>query len=387
MFSLTGAMAVVTVGFVSLSPDDPGGIDFGLLFFLSGFITLLFLIIAAPAVDFKPGSRPVIEFLANRGDHVGLWMFVPAIAGGYALPDARLHGVLAAAMALESAWFLRHRRKGKRRLYPVGKDDLLVLSTQANGDVAKFAKQHGIRELELSGDGIGWRGCNKNTFPCHLNLYINRLGLNTPPCCREHMRDLCHYVASCLKEMKVVHWLEGGSLLGAVRENGNLLAWEDDIDISVMLDQRTTWASLAGGLSDRGLRDGYYVDEFKTRGFITVSYGPRPRWPFLWERNRQRGEIRLDLVPYRHAVSHGQAVLERLVSKGAMPLTENRRYGVPEQTVLPTSTIRFLGEDIACPNQPEAYLRILYGEFEEAKLTYVAAAAVKTRRLIDARLH
>ena len=80
-------------------------------------------------------------------------------------------------------------------------------------------------------------------------------------------------------------------------------------------------------------------------------------------------------------------VIERLFSKGAMPLTESRWYGVPEATVLPTSTIRFLGEDIACPNQPEAYLRIIYGEFEEVELTYVAAIAAENRRLIDVALH
>jgi hypothetical protein len=96
-----------------------------------------------------------------------------------------------------------------------------------------------------------------------------------------------------------------------------------------------------------------------------------------------RGDIRLDLVGYRRGVSHGQPVLERPIPKGAMPLTEGGWYGVPEETVLPTSTIRFLGDDIACPNQPDAYLRIVYGNFEETELTYVDAAAAETRRLID----
>ena len=36
-----------------------------------------------------------------------------------------------------------------------------------------------------------------------------------------------------------------------------------------------------------------------------------------------RGEIRLDLVAFRHAVSHGQSVLERRLPKGEMLLTEN----------------------------------------------------------------
>ena len=376
----TGSMAVVTVIFVSVSPD---GMDFGLLFVATGFIVLLFAIIAAPAIDFNPGPRPAVEFLANHGDHAGLWMLPPAVVAGWALPDARLLGVLVAAMIIELAWFLRHMRNGERRLYPICDHDLLVLKTQAKGNLEGFAKQHGIRELELSDDGFGWRGCGKNTLACHLNLYTNRLGLNTPPCCRDHMKDLCHYVASCLKEMEVVHWLEGGTLLGAVREKGNLLAWEDDVDISVLLDRTTTWDSLAMGLTRRCLRDGYYVDVFKKLGFIAISYDPPWRWPFRWERNRTRGEIRLDLVGFRQAVSYGRPVLERLIPKGAMPLTESGWYGVPEEIVLPTSTVQFLGDDTSCPNRPEEYLRILYGDFEEISYTYVDSAAAEIRSQAD----
>ena len=90
--------------------------------------------------------------------------------------------------------------------------EISTSSSHAKGNLEGFAKQHGIRELELSDDGVGWRGCGKNTLACHLNLYTNRLGLNTPPCCRDHMKDLCHYVASCLKEMEVVHWMEGSTI-------------------------------------------------------------------------------------------------------------------------------------------------------------------------------
>ena len=47
------------------------------------------------------------------------------------------------------------------------------------------------------------------------------------------------------------------------------------------------------------------------------------------------------------------------------------------------ATIDFLGGKIACPNQPEAYLRILYGDFEQVEYTYVDAAAAETRRQAD----
>ncbi|MAF47279.1 MAG: hypothetical protein CMM10_03355 [Rhodospirillaceae bacterium] len=376
----TAGLVTITVSYVSVSRD---GLDPAALAVTAGFIAVLFGIIAAPAIDFPSGARPVVEFLANHGDYAGLWMLAPAIAAAYAVPSVKLQGVLTAAMAIELAWFLRHRPNDRRRLYPIGGHDLSVLKAQAKGDLEGFARQHGIHELVLSDGAVYWRGCGKETLPCPFNFYVNRLGLNTAPCCREHMAELCHYVASRLRDMGVVHWLEGGNLLGAVRENGRLIAWEDDIDLSVVLDSGKTFNALATGLAECCAREGYYLDVFKNKGFISISYDPPQVWPFCWERNRMRGEIRLDLAFYRHFVSNDRPVLERNIRKGAMPSTESGGYGVPREIVLPTSTIEFLGDNIACPNQPEEYLRLLYGDFDEVVYTYVDAAAAKNRRPAD----
>jgi len=376
----TAGLAAITVAQVSVSSD---GLDLMALVVMAGFIAVLFGIIAAPAVDFRPGTRPAIGFLAKHGDYAGLCMLGPALVAGYVVPNVKLQGVLAVALVIEMAWFLRHRWRDGRRLYPLGDHDLLVLKTQAKGDLEGFVRRHGIRELVRSDGAAGWLGCGKETLPCPFNLYLKRLGLNTAPCCREHMKDLCYYVASCLRDMGIVHWLDGGSLLGAVREGGKLLAWEDDIDISVLLDGDTTWESLVTAIAERGAQDGYFIDVFKEKGYITISYDPPRSWPFHWERNRMRGEIRLDLVAFRHAVSHGRPVLERRSPKGAMPLTESSGYGVPREIVLPTSTIDFLGGNVACPNKPETYLRVLYGDFKEVEYTFVNAAAAETRRQAD----
>ena len=197
------------------------------------------------------------------------------------------------------------------------------------------------------------------------------------------MKDLSHYVAACLVEMGVVHWLEGGSLLGAVRESGKLLDWEDDIDLSVLLDDDTTWERLTAGFVERGARDGYNVDLFDKKGFVSISFDPPKRWPFRWERNRLRGEIRADIIIYRRAISYGETVLERRSHKGAMPATESGGYGVPLEIVLPTSTVPFLGGKFACPNQSEAYLRMLYGDYSKVDYTYVDSGPANARARIN----
>ncbi len=380
----TGVLASLSVALVALSPD---GLDRGALAISIGLVVVMSYIVAAPAIAFRPASRPasrMVEFLAKHGDYAGLWLLGPALLAGIAIPNLKLQAVLAAAMAIELTWFLRLRWTGRRRrLYSLNDRDLSVLESQAKGDLVAFRRRHGIRELVLTKDAVSWRGCGKSTPPCPFNLYVNRLGLNTAPCCREHLRELCHHVAASLRDMGVVHWLEGGSLLGAVREQGALLDWEDDIDISVLLDGDMTWERLAAGLAERGARDGYFVDPFENKGFVSISFDPPKRWPFRWERNRLRGEIRADIAIYRPAISYGEAVLQRGSHKGAMPATESGGYGVPREIVLPILTVPFLGADVSCPNQPEAYLRVLYGDFNKIEYTYVDSRPAKARAGID----
>ncbi len=64
-------------------------------------------------------------------------------------------------------------------------------------------------------------------------------------------------------------------------------------------------------------------------------------------------------------------------------MTESGWYGMPEDIVLPISTIRFLDDDIPCPNQPQSYLRNLYADYQTVELTYVNSEAAEARRSVD----
>jgi hypothetical protein len=381
--AVAGSLAALTIAWAAFSPASSDLFNLTTMAVATAFLAMALLIIAAPSIAFRPANA-VVELLAKNAEHAGLWLLGPALIAGLMLPDIKLQAILAAAMVLEISWALRqYWRRQPRQLYALTSSDRSVLTAQAKGNLKAFQTRHSIRELELSGDEVAWRGCGKNTPPCPFNFYVNRLGLNTAPCCREHMRDISHYVAACMTEIGAVYWLEGGSLLGAIREDGQLLEWEDDIDISVLVDGDMTWDRLATGLRECGARDGYYVDTYEHEGFVTVSFDRPGSWPFRWDRNRFRGEVRVDIAIYRHATSHGEAVLERRSHKGDMPTTESGGYGVPCELVLPTSTISFVGAEISCPNKSDTYLRMIYGDFETVEYTYVDAAAVQNRSQIE----
>ncbi|MFV2045040.1 MAG: LicD family protein [Anaerolineales bacterium] len=373
-------LTIVMLAHTSLSSD---GVDTVALWVLAGFIGVLFYIIAAPAIAFRPASR-LVEFLARHGDYAGLWMLVPATIAAYIIPNAKLQGILAGAIAIELVWYLQRRWAGRRcRLLAIQGHDLAVLKVQAKGDLVGFARRQGIGELMLSEGTVAWRGCDKSTSPCPFNRYVNRLGLNTAPCCRERMKELCYALGTWLEEMEFVYWLEGGTLLGAVRENGELLPWEDDVDVSVLVNNDSAWGALVTGVSTRAVRDGYFVDAFERKGFIAISHAAPRRPPLRWENYRLRGEVRLDLTAYRPVISQGEPVLERRPPKGRMHATDSGGYGVAQDLVLPTSTITFLGRDFACPRRTDDYLRVLYGDFNQIAYSYVDAGPAETRRQID----
>ena len=376
-------LVALMVAFVSISDS---GIDLTALGLSMAFILCLFTVIGAPAYAFLvPPPHFAHELAKHAGRLEAAMLFLAAIAW-YAVPNTKLQWAIATAAAVEAVWHFRlrlARRHGDaRELTP---DDIAILERLAEGDPREFAKRNRITQLRIADGTMHWLGCNKG-MPCPINFQINKLGMNTPPCCRDHMRELCLYLASSLEELGVTYWLDGGTLLGAVREGGKFLAWEDDIDISVVLEDEGSWRRLVAGLTERTARDGYGIKVAEWKRTIYLYYDPPRPWPFAYEHNRIGGEIRVDLISYTTGTLDGRKMLERVKPKGGMAALPSGRYGISYDMVLPAARIALFGEEVAIPKNADAFLRVLYGDYTKVSYFYIDERAAEARRPVDAAI-
>jgi hypothetical protein len=58
-----------------------------------------------------------------------------------------------------------------------------------------------------------------------------------PGCCTEHLLELVDFAHELLAEHDIVHWLDFGTLLGAVRD-GSLIPWDWDADFGILARDR-----------------------------------------------------------------------------------------------------------------------------------------------------
>jgi len=105
--------------------------------------------------------------------------------------------------------------------------------------------------------------CTRNTPRCDLAAH----GGERPACCTKHLFETTVFVDELLTRHGIAHWLDWGSLLGAVR-HGALIPWDGDVDFGLLSDDWGPLPDLAGEIEAAGF---HLLSLSRKRSKITYS--------------------------------------------------------------------------------------------------------------------
>ena len=225
--------------------------------------------------------------------------------------------------------------------------------------------------------------------------------------------DILKQIDAICRRNKIDYWLDGGTILGAVR-HGGFIPWDDDIDIAMPLDQLPRFIEAAR----RELPDHLYIQTPATDPNVRMPiYKVRDKDSFLVEAGddfaRAYGKgLYVDIFPMMLYPSCSRAFIKRVTkgycranailnsqhyyslrsfveffyfglkrawckgqwnvaclfkSKGEYTSNtlNNNGYGIMHRTdsIFPTSRIQFEDAEFNAPANPDAYLTDLYRNY------------------------
>ncbi|XP_028411056.1 fukutin-related protein-like isoform X2 [Dendronephthya gigantea] len=240
------------------------------------------------------------------------------------------------------------------RPYPEGKE--LFTDThkrwkadqKKNERLLRMYKRFGIKLINENGVE-NWYGCNKQTARCFGTViddmpeYIYQ-GRLTPPCCMRHLKETTRYVLSTLVKSGVSYWLEGGSLLGAVR-NGDIIPWDYDVDIGI-----------------------YQHEISKCSQLQLVQESPQKRYTddqgFVWEKAREGEFFRVQFSETNHLHVDIFPFYEKngIMTKNTWFKTHRQDSEFPAHYLKPLTTLDFAGIKASVPNNYREFLELKFGK-------------------------
>ncbi|NXY12625.1 FKRP protein, partial [Pteruthius melanotis] len=211
----------------------------------------------------------------------------------------------------------------------------------------ELLERFGIK-LEVLPDGRHrWHGCDKDTPRCFPTIHAQTPqyllgGRWTPPCCLRALRATARRVVAELEAAGVRYWLEGGSLLGAVR-SGDLIPWDYDVDVGLYREDVGKCRWLAAVLST-----GQAVED--PQGFL---WEKATEGEFFRVHFSRSNRLHVDLWPF-HARPGGTMTKETW-------LGHRQDVEFPESFLVPLVPVAFAGAVAKAPHDPRAFLEFKFG--------------------------
>lgn len=207
-------------------------------------------------------------------------------------------------------------------------------------------QQLGFKKVLRETGAIEWYGCNRNSPRCFSTViddvpqYLWE-GKWTPPCCLAGLRRTAHHVFARLEEFGVRYWLEGGSLLGAMR-SGDILPWDYDVDVGIFREdiKRCPWLVQAESHSPV-VDEGYVWEKAREGNFFRVQFS-------------HINHLHVDLFPFYSR--------NGTMTKDTWFPTHKQDREFPEHFLRPLSSIEFLGRQVSAPNNIRDFLELKFGK-------------------------
>ncbi|NXM55608.1 FKRP protein, partial [Illadopsis cleaveri] len=205
----------------------------------------------------------------------------------------------------------------------------------------ELMEEFGIK-LELLPDGRRrWHGCTKETPRCFGTIHAQTpqyllAGRWTPPCCLQALRATARHVLDQLESSGIRHWLEGGSLLGAVRL-GDIIPWDYDVDVGLYLEDVPKCPWLAAVVATgRPVEDpqGFFWEKAAEGEFFRVHFSRANR-------------LHVDLWPF-YPDGRGMMTKETWLGHG-------QDVEFPESFLVPLGSVTFAGAAAKAPNRPREF--------------------------------
>ncbi|XP_026283008.1 ribitol 5-phosphate transferase FKRP [Frankliniella occidentalis] len=190
-----------------------------------------------------------------------------------------------------------------------------------------------------------WYGCTRDSARCFGTVvgdtpsYLLE-GKWTPPCCLNALRTTARHVFKELQAAGVRYWLEGGSLLGAMR-SFDILPWDYDVDLGFMREDlpKLTWLLRA---SKQPVVD--------TQGFV---WEKAPEGDFYRVQFSRSNRLHVDLFPFYNK--------NGTMTKDTWFPTHKQDREFPAHYLNPLATIPFVGQNVSAPNNIREFLELKFG--------------------------
>ena len=199
--------------------------------------------------------------------------------------------------------------------------------------------------------------------------------------CQLKQLEILKDIDKACKKMGISYWLDGGTLLGAVR-HGGFIPWDDDIDIA--MDVKDLRRFVKEGQAY--LPQNNFIDDYEKGIYVDIfPFDRHPNAPKAWIKRLSIGITKsMAILNHSHRYSlravaeffwfGGKKLLYTALWRVLMLCCKSTRYadipsmngyGITHErsTVFPLGKIRFEDTEFPAPNDPDQYLKNIYKDY------------------------